>query len=154
MKKTIICILLTIVLVGCVLFLFFGCSSVNGLSWMQVWGIQGAYINSESRKDLFSYSDIRIEKYLGTYDGNISVRIRNVGVDYLCDADSLPTDLIIDGVYIGKEDAQVSFMLYIPSEKDAQDKIVNISVAYEKGLLTKADLESIAEMEAKAQKSE
>ena len=154
MKKTIICILLTIVLVGCVLFLFFGCSSVNGLSWTQVWEIQNAYINRSSRKDLFSYSDIRIEKYLGTYNGNIAVRIRNVGVDYLCDTDELPTELIVDGVYIGKEDAQVSFMLYIPSEKNPKDKLVGISVAYEKGLLTKSDLESIAAMEAKAQKSE
>lgn len=150
-KKIIICIALVVVFVGGVLFLFFGCSSVNGLSWTQVWGIQGAYINSSSRKDLFSYSDIRIEKYLGTYNGNIAVRIRNVGVDYLCDADSLPTDLIINGVYIGKEDAQVSFMLYIPSEKNAKDKIVHISVAYEKGLLTKSDLESIAKAEAEKQ---
>ena len=152
MVKKIICISLAVLLVGCVLFLFFGCSSVNGLSWTQVWGIQDAYINSASRKDLFSYSDIRIEKYLGTYNGNIAVRIRNVGVDYLDDTDGLPTDLIIDGVYIGKEDAQVSFMLYIPSEKNPKDKLVGISVAYEKGLLTKADLENIAEMEAKAQK--
>ena len=45
-------------------------------------------------------------------------------------------------------------MLYVPSEKNAKDKIVHISVAYEKGLLTKADLENIAEMEAKVQKSE
>lgn len=134
-------------------FLFFGCSSVNGLSWTQVWGIQGAYINSSSSKDLFSYSDIRIEKFLGTYNGNIAVRIRNVGVDYLDDIEGLPTELIIDGVYIGKEDAQVSFMLYVPSEKNAKDKLVGISVAYEKGLLTKADLENIAEMEAKAQKA-
>lgn len=154
MVKKIIFISLAVLLVGCALFLFFGCSSVNGLSWTQVWGIQGAYINSSSRKDLFSYSDIRIEKYLGTYNGNIAVRIRNVGVDYLDDIEGLPTELIIDGVYIGKEDAQVSFMLYVPSEKDAKDKLVGISVAYEKGLLTKADLESIAEMEAKAQKSE
>ena len=151
MVKKIIFISLAVLLVGCVLFLFFGCSSVNGLSWTQVWGIQGAYINSSSRKDLFSYSDIRIEKFLGTYNGNIAVRIRNVGVDYLCDADELPTELIIDGVYIGKEDAQVSFRLYIPSEKNAKDKIVHISVAYEKGLLTKVDLESIAKAEAEKQ---
>ena len=154
MVKKIIFISLAVLLVGCALFLFFGCSSVNGLSWTQVWGIQGAYINSSSRKDLFSYSDIRIEKYHGTYNGNIAVRIRNVGVDYLDDIEGLPTELIIDGVYIGKEDAQVSFRLYIPSEKNPKDKLVAISVAYEKGLLTKADLESIAEMEAKAQKSE
>lgn len=118
-----------------------------------MWGIQSAYINSSSRKDLFSYSDIRIEKFLCTYNGNIAVRIRNVGVDYLDDIEGLPTELIIDGVYIGKEDAQVSFMLYVPSEKNAKDKLVGISVAYEKGLLTKSDLECIAEMEAKAQKA-
>lgn len=151
MVKKLICISLAVLLVGCVLFLFFGCSSVNGLSWTQVWGIQGAYINSSSRKDLLNYRNIVIEKYLGTYNGNIAVRVRNTAIGYLDDIEGLPTELIIDGVYIGKEDAQVSFRLYIPSEKNAKDKIVHISVAYEKGLLTKSDLESIAKAEAEKQ---
>ncbi len=37
------------------------------------------------------------------------------------------------------------------SEKNAKDKIVHISVAYEKGLLAKSDLESIAKAEAEKQ---
>lgn len=151
MVKKIICISLAVLLVGCVLFLFFGCSSVNGLSWTQVWGIQGAYIESTGESNHFlRFAEVKIEKYLGTYNDNIVVIVRNKNILRL---DNWNGKIILDDVYVGEEEEQTLFMLYIPSEKNAKDKIVHISVAYEKGLLTKSDLENIAEMEAKAQKA-
>lgn len=152
MVKKLICISLAVLLVGCVLFLFFGCSSVNGLSWTQVWGIQSAYLESTGESNRFlRFAEVKIEKYLGTYNDNIVVIVRDKNILRL---DNWNGKIILDDVYVGEEEEQTLFMLYVPSEKNAKDKIVHISVAYEKGLLTKSDLENIAEMEAKAQKSE
>lgn len=152
MVKKLICISLAVLLVGCVLFLFFGCSSVNGLSWTQVWGIQGAYLESTGESNRFlRFAEVKIEKYLGAYNDNVVVIVRDKNILRL---DNWNGKIILDDVYVGEEEEQTLFMLYVPSEKNAKDKIVHISVAYEKGLLTKSDLECIAEMEAKAQKSE
>lgn len=91
---------------------------------------------------------MKIEKYLGTYNDNIVVIVRDKNILRL---DNWNGKIILDDVYVGEEEEQTLFMLYIPSEKNAKDKIVHISVAYEKGLLTKSDLESIAKAEAEKQ---
>ena len=149
MVKKIICISLAVLLVGCVLFLFFGCPSVNGLSWTQVWGIQGAYLESTGESNRYlHFAEVKIEKYLGTYNDNIVVIVRDKNILRL---DNWNGKIILDDVYVGEEEEQTLFMLYVPSEKNAKDKIVHISVAYEKGLLTKSDLESIAKAEAEKQ---
>ena len=81
MVKKIICISLAVLLVGCVLFLFFGCSSVNGLSWTQVWGIQSAYLESTGESNRFlRFAEVKIEKYLGTYNDNIVVIVRDKNI--------------------------------------------------------------------------
>ncbi len=149
MVKKLICISLAVLLVGCVLFLFFGCSSVNGLSWTQAWEIQSAYLESTGESNRFlRFAEVKIEKHLGTYNDNIVVIVRDKNILRL---DNWNGKIILDDVYVGEEEEQTLFMLYVPSEKNAKDKIVHISVAYEKGLLTKSDLESIAKAEAEKQ---
>lgn len=162
MKKTIICLALVVVLVFTMG--TFGCKyyvthpDVDGLTVDQVRKIRWAYceklyISEDGTKYSCDIGAVEIMYCLGSYDGNIAVKIYDKQMPWpSMVADS--REVIIDGVYIGVEKGPRKFMLYIAPNEGQKESIMYLKDAYEKGLLTKADLENIAEMEAKAQKSE
>ena len=162
MKKTIMCLALVVVLVFTMG--TFGCKyyaahpDVDGLTVDQVRKIRWAYCDKVyTGEDGTKYScdigAVEIMYCLGSYDGNIAVKIYDKQMPWpSMVADS--REVIIDGVYIGVENGPRKFMLYIEPKEGQKESIMYLKDSYEKGLLTKSDLENIAEMEAKAQKSE
>ena len=162
MKKVIISSVLVVVVVFTMG--IFGCKyyaahpDVDGLTVDQVRKIRWAYCEKlYTGKDGTKYScdigAVEIMYCLGSYDGNIAVKIYDKQMPWpSMVADS--REVIIDGVYIGVENGPRKFMLYIEPKKGQNEIIMYLKDSYEKGLLTKADLESIAAMETKAQKSE
>lgn len=160
MKKTIMCVALVVVLATTLV--LFGCKyyaahpDVDGLTVDQVRKIRWAYYEKVyTSEDGTKYScdigAVEIMYCLGSYDGNIAVKIYDKQMPWPSTAaDS--REVIIDGVYIGVENGPRKFMLYIAPNEGKKESIMYLKDAYENGYLTKSDLESIAEMEAKAQK--
>lgn len=162
MKKTIMCLALVVVLATTLV--LFGCKyyaahpDVDGLTVDQVRKIRWAYYeklytSEDGTKYRCDIGAVEIMYCLGSYDGNIAVKIYDKQMPWpSMVADS--REVIIDGVYIGVENGPHKFMLYIEPKEGQKESIMYLKDSYEKGLLTKADIENIAEMEAKAQKSE
>lgn len=161
MKKVIISSVLVVVVVFTMG--IFGCKyyaahpDVDGLTVDQVRKIRWAYCEKlYTGKDGTKYScdigAVEIMYCLGSYDGNIAVKIYDKQMPWPSTAaDS--REVIIDGVYIGVENGPRKFMLYIAPNEGKKESIMYLKDAYENGYLTKADLENIVEMEAKAQKA-
>lgn len=160
MKKTIMCVALVVVLATTLV--LFGCKyyaahpDVDGLTVDQVRKIRWAYCeklytSEDGTKYRCDIGAVEIMYCLGSYDGNIAVKIYDKQMPWPSTAaDS--REVIIDGVCIGVENGPRKFMLYIAPNEGKKESIMYLKDAYENGLLTKADLESIAAMEAKAQK--
>ena len=83
---------------------------------------------------------IVVQKYLGTYNGYIVIKLRN----YITPGPAVAADVVIGGITIGKNiDASVSFYAYKPEQKT----FTELSAAYDAGYVSKGDLKTIASAE-------
>lgn len=145
MKKKITCSLLVLLLFALTLLSFVGCERVDSLTTSQIFEIRKTYASSNGKFDLKKFFETKVLKYLGTYDGNIAVKIYYAS---LLKLEVWPDpDSVIDGVQIGDLDTDEIFVLYILPKNGEEAKVYPLSYAYKEGYVTKSDLEKIAEIE-------
>ena len=147
MKKKITCSLLVVLLLTVTLLSFVGCERVDGLTMSQISDIRKTYatdVNGKFKLDVFFKT--KVLKYLGTYDGKIAVRV--LCGESIAKADVFPDPCEnIGGVFMGELGGNELYFLYVPSVNGEKDRFCELGGAYAEGLVTKSDLEKIAEIE-------
>ena len=123
---------------------------VNGLTSEQVLKIRQVYFEfRHGKKSDSDLNEIFIVKYLGTYNGNIDVKISDGNLTQsIATIWNESTDgVFIDDIYIGNPDMYESYYLYIKSTAMISADVIYLEDAYSKGYIDKGDLKKIAELE-------
>lgn len=123
---------------------------VDGLTLEQVLKIRQTYF--EYRHSEGSDSDknkIFIVKYLGTYNGNIAVKINdgNNTQSITADGNESIDGIVIDGIYIGNPSRYELYYLYIEATDLVPASVIYLEDAYYSGYIDKENLQEIAAYE-------
>lgn len=132
----------------CCFFLFAGCyPPLDDISAEDALALKTAYLeyyraNHEEKKIQDDYIDqIRLNKYMGTYNGYVACSITELDKMYI----TVIEEVEIGGVWLGQFDASCSyFYVYDETETDIRKSFISLETAYENGMITKSDLRQIA----------